>query len=210
MISEAQERDVARFRRDLEDAVAHIRPGQPVTGMSSVEGADASGTVYCVVGLGGELIRVAFFDGWWDAVGPARSGAAVLEALSLAKRKSALACALLQRRRVPFDIFGSEARREAESPRSYAPVSGEQLLYRAEKAAAEMAALRRLIDDRDSNRERAVAGPRGLFVVTLRGARIVSASASHRVHPASGSELAADARDALVAARIRLPRREET
>jgi hypothetical protein len=204
VISEVQERDARRFWRNLDDVVARARPGQPVPGLSSIEGSDASGTVYCVVDLGGNLSRVEIFHGWWEVVGPAAVGAAVLDALSFAREKAGLAYLLLDRHRIPHrnPCRGLESSRVP--PAFGEPETGALLRRDVGQAVERLDAARRLLADRADGRDREVVGPRELFSVTLRGTRIVSAAAGGRVRPADGRELAMDAYDALMKARPRI------
>ncbi|MFB9331187.1 hypothetical protein [Actinoplanes octamycinicus] len=195
-----QEKDARRFWRNLEDAVAQTRPGQPVPGLSSIEGSDNSGTVYCVVDLGGDPIRVELFNGWWDTVGPTRVGPAVLDAFRFAREKAGLASLLLRRHRLPRR--GPRRRLEVATlmPAFGASDGAAELRRSMVRAADQAEAVLGLVEASRGGRRREVHGPRGLFSVTMDGWQITSAAVIDRVRADDGEALAMDACDALLAA----------
>ncbi len=81
-VGDQREREVRRFVEDLEDSLTHARPGDPLPALDAIDGTDASGTVHCVVDLGGALSQVRIADGWWEAVGPPGVAAAVLQKIT--------------------------------------------------------------------------------------------------------------------------------
>jgi hypothetical protein len=199
-VNELQERDARGFLMNLEDLVA--RPNGPSPVPETVDGVDASGTVYAVVGLGGNLLRVRILDGWWDAVGPRGIAAAVLASLRFARDKAGLARMLLDRHRIPYEVPGFRVDPPRELPEYDAPEFADELWRKVNRAAEMLDRAERFARERDSGHEHEVAGPRGIFHVLIRGVAVVGARVSERgLRPEDGDELAADARDALLAAR---------
>ena len=209
--NDLQERDARRFVQNLEDIVPGSRPGDPVPGLEAIDGTDSSGTVYCVVDLGGALLRVGIVDGWWGAVGPGGVAAAVLQSLRFARDKAGLARMVLSRhgRSAPVPVpdyqtlFTSEPHREL--PPYDAPEFSDELSRKVARAARILANAERFARERDSGVRREVAGPRGMFRVVLSGSAVVVGAAvdENGLRAVDGADLAADARDALLAARPR-------
>lgn len=209
-VSDLQERDARRFIENIEDLVSGMRPGEPVPGLDAIDGTDGSGTVRCVVDLGGNLLQVRVVDGWWEAVGPRGVAAAVLQSMRFARDKAGLARRVLSRHgrsvAVPSPdyatLFTSEPHREL--PPYDAPDFPEELSRKVERAARILQNAERFARDRDSGIRREVPGPRGLFRVVLSGYTVVGALVDeHSLRAVDGDDLAADARDALLAARPR-------
>lgn len=203
VVTELQERDARRFLENLEDALARARPGDPLPGLGAIDGTDATGTVYCVVDLGGTLSQVGIVDGWWTEVGPNGVAAAILQALRFARDKATLARMLLDRHRFPYDMSAPFARLPPlELPPYEDPSFVDALWRKVNRAASVLADAARFAEERDSGRRREVTGPRGLFRVMLSGFTVVGALVNEQgLRPSDGTELAADARDALMAVR---------
>jgi hypothetical protein len=206
-VGDPRERDVRRFVENLEDLLTHSRPGDPVPGLEAIEGADVSGTVYCMVDLGGALSQVGITDGWWEAVGPHGVAAAVLQALRFARDKAGLARMVLNRFGRPYEVstpdyqtlFTSEPPREL--PPYDAPDFAEALWRKVNRAATILDNAERFARQRDGAERREVTGPRGLFRVVLSGVSVISALVNEDgLRSSDADELAADARDALLAA----------
>ena len=206
-IGDPLERDGRRFVENLEELLTRSSPGDPIPGLDAIDGADPSGTVYCVVDLGGALSQVGIADGWWMAVGPHGVAAAVLQALRSARDKAGLARLVLNRHGRPSGVptagyqtlFTSEPPREL--PPYDAPDFADALWRKVNRAATILDNAERFARRRDSAERREVAGPRGLFRVVLLGVRVVSALVNERgLRASDADELAADARDALLAA----------
>lgn len=209
-MSDLRERDARRFVDNLEDMLAGSRPGESVDGLAAIDGTDDSGTVYCVVDLGGAVLRVDIVDGWWEAVGPRGVAAAILRALRSARDKAGLARMVLRRHgrsaAVPSPdyqtLFTSEPHREL--PPYDAPDFSDELSRKVERAARILANAERFARERDSGARREVTGPRGMFRVVLSGTAVVGATVDeYGLRTADSAELAADALDALRAARLR-------
>ncbi|MCU7725756.1 hypothetical protein ODJ79_18660 [Actinoplanes sp. KI2] len=208
VVNQLQERDARGFLTNLEDLVSRARPGGHSPVPDAIDGVDQSGTVYAVVDLGGSLRQVQIVAGWWDAVGSHGVAAAVLESLRFARDKAGLARMLLDRHRIPYvvpapgyqSLFTGDPPREL--PDYDAPDFPDELLRKVSRAASVLSSAERLARERDSGEPREVAGPRGMFYVLLRGLSVVGARVNeYALRPEDGDELAADARDALLAAR---------
>src|SRR5687768_8862104 len=89
--------DARRFVENLEDQLQYTQPDMPIPVLDSIEGADSSDTVHCIVRLNGRPKRIVITDGWWEAVGPAGIANAVLQAHRAAGEKAGLAKLLLRR-----------------------------------------------------------------------------------------------------------------
>lgn len=194
------------FIDNLEGILAHLPPGQPVPGLDVIEGADASGTVYCLIRLDGRPVQVAITDGWWDAVGPHAIAGAVLQAYRFARDKATFARMVLRRHGRTWES-SSEVRQEnpyvSSYPTGHAGADDlETLRRRIDRAATDMADAMRLYDLINNPESHVVSGPRDMFSLVVRGAVVESARVNgHGVRPEDAAELAADARDALLAAR---------
>jgi hypothetical protein len=207
-VDDRRERDVRRFVENLEDMVTSTRAGDPLPGLDGIDGTDASGTVSCVVDLGGGLSRVGITDGWWQAVGPHGVAAAVLQALRFARDKAGLARMVLARHGRPYTtaaldyhtLFTDEPPHDL--PPYDAPDFADALLRKVNRAAAVLDNAQRFARERDGGGRREVTGPRGLFRVVLVGVTVVGALVNEPgLRALDADELAADARDALLAAR---------
>jgi hypothetical protein len=200
-------RDARIFVGNIEDAVARVRPGEPVPGVDRIDGTDRSGTVFCVVDLAGRLQRVGMDDGWWDAVGPGRIAYAVLDALRFAKSKATVARLVLERHGHPAGgppvDFGALFTSEPSTPLpDYDAADFPAALARkAGRAMTILENAERVSRTRESAERQVVTGPGRMFRVLLAGGDIVGAEVNeHGLHPADAAALAADATAALRAA----------
>lgn len=199
-------RDTRRFIETLEDTLTHTSPGQPVPGLDAIEGVDASGKVYCVIRLDGHPVRVAITDGWWDVVGLHAIANAVLQAYRFAREKATFARMVLHRHGRTWKPPPGESEEDAyesSCPAGHASVDDlETLRRRIDHAAADMAKAMRLHDLVNNPELREVSGPRNMFSLMVRGTVIESARVNASgLRPEDASDLAADAREALLAAR---------
>ncbi|GIM94074.1 hypothetical protein [Paractinoplanes toevensis] len=190
-------RDTRRFIENLEDTLAYTPAGQPVPGLDAVEGADASGTVYCLVRLDGRPVRITITDGWWEAVGPHAIAGAVLQAYRFAQQKTVFARMVLRRHgRTP------EAPPVLEPEVPAGSDDLDTLRRRIDRAGADLADAMRLFDVVNDPEPRQVTGPRGLFALTVRGTVVESARVNgFGLRPEDATDLADDAREALLAVR---------
>jgi hypothetical protein len=201
-------RDVQRFVENFEDMAAHLRPDDPVPDVGGIEGADESGTIYCVVDVGGTLSQVGIVDGWWDAVGPGHVAAAILDAMRFAKSKATMARLILDRYGHPYRAPVSDAGTlfAAAPSEPLPPYESDDfnaaLARKLDRTMTILSNAERFSRAADSPERRVVTGPRGMFSVVLSGFEIVRAEVNeYGLGPSDGPELAADARDALLAAR---------
>jgi hypothetical protein len=192
---DARVADAQRFVADVEDLVAHLRPGEAPARLDRIDGPDSTGTAYAVVDSVGRFVDIGLDPGWWAALGPGRVATGLLEALECARMKAALVPLILRRHGV----------------RPPAPPPVEQLpalpppddVDFADAARARIADAYRLIDHADKRmREhlstRVIAGPRGLFRLHVRGSHIDGADVTQAGLSADDTDrLVADARDAL-------------
>jgi hypothetical protein len=198
--------DARIFVENIEDLAARLRPGDPVPDLDRIDGADRRGAVHCVVDLRGRLLRVGIDDGWWDSVGPALIGSAVLDALRFAKSKATMARLVLDRHghlagAAPTD-FGALFTGEPSTPLpDYdAPGFPAALVRKAGRAMTILETAERVSRTRASAQRRVVTGPRRMFQVVLSGGDIVAAEVNeHGLRPADAADLAADATAALQA-----------
>jgi hypothetical protein len=190
-------RDTRRFIENLEDTLAYTPAGHPVPGLESIEGADASGTVYCLVRLDGRPVRITIMDGWWDAVGPHGIASAILQAYRFAQEKTVFA------RMVPRRGGRTiSAPAEVAPPRPAGADDLETLRRRIDQAGAEMVDAMRLLDVVTDPAPRTVSGPRNLFSLVVRGTVIESAQVNgYGLRPEDATDLADDAREALLSVR---------
>jgi hypothetical protein len=207
-VGDRRARDARRFVENVENLVASTRPGDPLPVLDGIEGTDLSGTVDCVVDLGGALSRVGIIDGWWEAVGPHGVAAAVLQALRFARDKAGLARMVLARHGRPYTGAAPDYQMlfTAEPPRGLpqydAPDFADALLRKVNRAVTVLDNAQRFARERDGAQPREVTGPRGLFRVVLAGVTVVGAMVNEQgLRASDADELAADARDALLAAR---------
>jgi hypothetical protein len=94
--------EAQRFAADLDRDLRVARPGESLPRLDAIEGSDATGTVYCVVGLDAKVRRVVITDGWWHQLGPRGVAQAVLQALSWAEAKTGVAQTMLVDRGFPL------------------------------------------------------------------------------------------------------------
>ena len=200
-------RDTRIFVENLEDMVARLRPGEPAPGIGEIDGTDATGTVHCVVTVDGSLLRVGIDDGWWDALGPGRVAAAILDAMRFAKSKAAMARLLLDRYGHAVDpaapdlgmIFTSEP--SVPLPPYDARDFPEALARKLDRAVTILDNADRFSRAVESPERRVVTGPRGMFRVVMSGPEIVGAEVNeHGLHRSDAADLADDAGVALLAA----------
>ncbi len=98
--------------------------------------------------------------------------------------------------------FTSEPRREL--PPYDAPDFPDELSRKVERAARILHNAERFARERDSGIRREVTGPRGMFRVVLAGFTVVGEVVDENsLRDGDGDDLAADARDALLAVRAR-------
>jgi hypothetical protein len=117
-----REAELRRFLENVEQLAVQEPPGSTFPQLSAIEGSDSSGTVCCVVDRDGTVTQVFIVDGWWTSLGPQRVGAAVLEALEIARQKAGLAGLVLRRHghvlpmSAPLPAAGSTPPRELPCP----------------------------------------------------------------------------------------------
>lgn len=207
-VRERREAELRRFAQNVERIIVETDPGLLPRELQTVEGSDASGAVYCLVNLGGMLTDVVIMNDWWTAVGPGGVAAAVLEALRSAREKAGLARMVLAHfgrpspalESVRGPVFGKQP--PVELPPYDAPEFGAALALKVDRAATRLREVEQFVRDRDAGEEHEVAGPRGLFRVVVRGGVVVGAQVRQfGLRQSDAAELAADARDALLAAR---------
>ncbi|GIF24456.1 hypothetical protein BJ973_007936 [Actinoplanes tereljensis] len=190
-------RDTRRFIENLEDTLAYTPAGQPVPGLDAIEGADASGTVYCLVRLDGRPARISITDGWWEAVGPEAIAGAVLQAYRFAQQKTVFARMVLRRHGRTHE---SPPNLEPEVPTGADDL--DTMRRRIDQAGADIAAAMRLFEVVNDPSPRVVSGPRGIFTLTVRGTVIESAQVNvFGLRPEDATDLADDAREALLSVR---------
>lgn len=199
-------RDARRFVENLEDELRHVPSGQPLPVLDAIEGADASGTVYCMIRLDGSPSRVVITDGWWDSVGPHGIADAVLQAYRYAGEKASLAKMVLHRNGRPWRT-GKEAAAEPRPglrfPAGRSTLDDIDRIRRSlEETADRIDRSMRLHESAAGSVQHEVSGPRRMFTVVLRGPAIEGARVdASRLRPHDGSDLGMDAADALLAAR---------
>jgi hypothetical protein len=201
-------RDTRRFVQNLEDALAYLPSGEPVPGVEAIEGADASGAVYCVIRLDGHPVQVGIADGWWEAVGPHAIAGAVLQAYRYAREKAMFARLVLRRngraweRPAPDRQPPPAAYYGSSSPYSDPADEIDVLRRRLDAATADVEAAIRLAAEASDGKAREVSGPRGMFTIVVRGTVIESARVNeYGLRRDDATDLADDARQALIAAR---------
>jgi hypothetical protein len=203
-----RDRDAVTFARRVEELAATLRPGAPVPELDRIEGADRSGTVHCVVDRFGAVQDVHIDPGWWAALGPTRVAAAVLDALSYARSKAALAMTALGRHgHRPQLPPAPEIAPPIDVPHVDSPGFERAIEARLDRAFAMLEAARRLRESIADPQPRTVSGPSRLFRVTVLGTVVQGAEVDEdHLGPYAGNELANDARLALQeAARLPVP-----
>jgi hypothetical protein len=199
-------RDARIFVANFEDAIAHLRRGEPIPARS-IDGADETGMVFCVVDVTGALKQVGIADGWWEALGPGRVADAVLSALRFAKAKAAMARLVLARyghpvEQAPVDlgtIFTEE--RSEPLPAHDADNFPEALARKVDRSLTILERAERFSKSHERSERMVVSGPRGMFRVLLSGSDISGAEVNeYGLHRSDAADLADDARSALLAA----------
>ncbi|MFC6022397.1 hypothetical protein ACFP2T_40360 [Plantactinospora solaniradicis] len=197
-------RDTKTFVQNLDELAANSWPGRPIPGTERIEGMDRSGNVYCIVDPLGNVLDVQIESGWWNALGPAHVGAAILDALEQARSKAAMAVMILTRYGHKPDVPEEpDFATQVAGPRIPLPDPDDPDLLDALNAKIERAftvldAADRIRQAVDNQERRVVAGPQGLFRLVLVGLAVQGAEVDHQnLGPYDGNRLAADARAAL-------------
>jgi hypothetical protein len=183
-----------------------LRRGEPIPA-STIDGADETGMVFCVVDVTGALQQVGIADGWWDALGPNRVADAVLSALRFAKGKAAMARLILDRygHRVepaPVDLGTLFAEEASEPLPAYdADTFPEALARKVDRSSTILDRAQRFSRSHETPEQKVVSGPRRMFRVILSGSDITGAEVNaYGLHRSDAADLADDARAALLAA----------
>jgi hypothetical protein len=200
-VDDLRVRDVERFVANFEDMAMGLRPGEPAP-ETAVEGIDASGTVHCLVTLGGVVSQVNIMDGWWEPVGPRGIAASVLDAWRFAREKAGWGRLILHRAGHPYDPDAPRLEPEVPLPAYDSPDYLAAVERKLQRTAAVLGEIRQLTRARDSTEQRVVAGPRRMFEVVLEGLQVVGARVNeYGLRAEDAADLADDARAALLAAR---------
>jgi hypothetical protein len=200
-VDDLRMRDVERFVANFEDMAAGLRPGEPAPG-TVVEGTDASGTVYCVVSLGGVVSQIGIMDGWWEPVGPRGIAAAVLDAWRFAREKAGWGRLILHQAGHSYDPDVPRREPQVPLPAYDSPDYLAAVQRKLTHTAAVLGEIRQMTRARDAKDQRVVAGPRRMFEVVVEGLQVVAARVDeYGLRPVDGADLADDARAALLAAR---------
>ncbi|MEU7906940.1 hypothetical protein [Actinoplanes sp. NPDC049118] len=195
--------DQARhFVRELEETLAHTPNGSPVVGLDRISAADRTATVTCVVDVRGEFVDLSIGGDWWHTVGPAGIASAILDAVRAAQERAMLAAALMRRqgRTIPSSMQGDPFGFGEAQPDPPADIAAEWVAAQAkvERGYTLMRRADRVIEFRDSPQPRTIAGPRGLFRLTLVGFSVTHSEVNpHGLSPSDTDRLADDAREAL-------------
>jgi hypothetical protein len=197
--------DARHFAEQLQDTIARTPRGQPVGGLDRIPGADVSDTVTCFVDVRGEFVDLTLRSDWWYTVGPAGIASAVLDALGYAQEKSVAALAILEhygRRADPREQNPYTFLQTADGPAATDPESEVAEAYaKVRRAASIVDAADRIRRVRDTGQQRVIAGPRGLFRLTMAGFALSHAEVDQGALSAADADLLAeDARAALVRA----------
>ncbi|HEX8345240.1 MAG TPA: hypothetical protein VF657_10990 [Actinoplanes sp.] len=197
--------DARRFAAQLQDTIAMTPRDRPVAGLHRIPGADASGTVTCFVDARGDFIDLTVRSDWWYTVGPSGIASAVLDALVFAQEKSVAAAVILEH-------HGRRVDTRAENPYTFLQAVGApypaDLGSEVAEAYAKVRRTTSIVDAadrigrmRDTGQQRVIAGPRGLFRVTMAGFELQQADVDQRALSAVDADLLTeDARAALVRA----------
>lgn len=200
-VGDLRVRDVERFVANFEDMATSLRLGEPAP-ETAVEGVDASGTVYCVVSLGGVVSQVNIVDGWWEPVGPRGIAAAVLDAWRFAREKAGWGRLILHQAGHSYDPDPALPAPEVPLPAHDSPDYLAAVQSKLRQTAAVLSEIRQLTRARDLKEKKVVAGPRRMFEVVVEGLQVVGARADeYGLRPEDAADLADDARAALLAAR---------
>ena len=197
--------DARQFAGQVQNTIAVTPRDQPVEGLDRIAGADVTDTVTCFVDARGEFVDLSVRSDWWYTVGPSGIAPAVLDALVFAQEKSVAATMILEhygrpagtREENPFAFLQA-----VDMPYSADPESEVAEAYaKVRRTASIVDAADRIGRLRDSGQQRVIAGPRGLFRVTMAGFQLVQVDVDQSALSASDADLLAeDARAALVRA----------
>ncbi|MFY1693361.1 hypothetical protein [Plantactinospora sp. WMMB782] len=148
---------------------------QPVLEIDGIDGADGSGTIYCVVDSGGRVLRIGVNPDWWPTLGPAGVAGAVLDAVRFAKSKAAMARLILDRHGHQVDLMpsgrslGLVSELPEPLPSSDSPNYLKALQRELDRISLYLDEVERLQRERDSGVPRVFDGPNGLFQLVLTG-----------------------------------------
>ncbi|MGK5440419.1 hypothetical protein ACSNN7_01105 [Micromonospora sp. URMC 105] len=195
--------DARIFVANLQDVVSRLPVGAPAPAIT-VDASDRTGSVHCLVDLLGTPERVAIDEDWWQRVGPAGVGRAVWQALEFARSKATMARLTLARhgcsnpdRRLDYSQVLADGPAEP-MPDYNSPRLGGVLVRKTERAMTILDRAEALRQARETERERVITGPRGLFRVVMSGAVIARVEANEQVlKPSDAAGLAEDATQVL-------------
>jgi hypothetical protein len=197
--------DARQFAEHLQNTIAMTPRDQPVDGLDRIPGADVTDTVTCFVDVRGDFVDLSLRSDWWYTVGPSGIASAVLDALVFAQEKSVAATVILEH-------YGRQADMREENPYTFlqaedAPYSTDpesevaEAYAKVRRTASIVDAADRIGRMRDTGRQRVIAGPRGLFRVTMAGFELEQADVDQSALSAADADLLAeDARAALARA----------
>jgi hypothetical protein len=203
-VDDRRQAELRRFVENVEQALARSPQGSVPASLNSIEGADGSGTVYCLVDLAGAPSDVVVLNGWWAALGAGGVGRAMLRALRSAQTKAEAARLVLAHHGCPVSSPRTQTSARLASPPPVelppydAPGFDDALLRKANRAAGVLEKAEQFLRDQEREQPREFRGPRGLVrVTTFRGVMTEIGVDGFGLQPSDGAELAADARDAL-------------
>ncbi|MEV6600772.1 hypothetical protein AB0M36_28580 [Actinoplanes sp. NPDC051346] len=194
--------DARRFAEHLQHTIAETPRDQSVGGLDRIPGADAGDTVTCYVDVRGEFVDLSLRSDWWYTVGPSGVASAVLDALAFAQEKSLIAMAILERHGRLADVRQENPYTFLHTPDAPYPADPEAEIAEAyakiRRTVAIVDAADRISRMHDTAQQRIVAGPRGLFRVTMAGFELQQADVDQGALSAADADLLAeDAREAL-------------
>jgi hypothetical protein len=197
--------DARQFAGQLQNTIAMTPRDQPVAGLDRIAGADASDTVTCYVDARGEFVDLSLQSDWWYTVGPSGIASAVLDALTFAQEKSLVAAAILDHHGRSAQVSGPNPYTFLEghdgSPAPDRATEVAEAYAKVARTAAIVDAADRIVRMRDTAQSRVIAGPRGLFRITMAGFELEQANVDENALSASDADwLADDARAALAQA----------